>query len=183
MVMTRDNGCTAGGKDLFLWTPSTANVQTASIAFIYANERWLRDMPLDACLSWIVPNVHSDLALATIFAALPEFTWLGHLEWLCVHNWCTIPAALWRPFLDRLLGLQTLAANGFPPAGLFWALVRDLESTHGPASGEGEAGTGTGGCALLPAMQTIKILSVDCGEGNWLPQLRHSNPAGLPTNS
>ncbi|KAJ7936098.1 hypothetical protein B0H13DRAFT_1853792 [Mycena leptocephala] len=183
MVMTRDNGCTADGKDLFLWTPCAANVQTASIAFTYANERWPRDVPLDACLSWIVPNVHSDLALATIFAALPEFTWLGHLEWLCVHNWCTIPAALWRPFLDRLLGLQTLAANGFPPAGLFWALVRDLESTHGPASGEGEAGTGTGGCALLPAMQTIKILSVDCGEGNWLPQLRHSNPAGLPTNS
>jgi hypothetical protein len=124
MVMTRDNGCTADGKDLFLWTPSAANVQTASIAFTYANERWPRDVPLDACLSWIVPNVHSDLALATIFAALPEFTWLGHLEWLCVHNWCTIPAALWRPFLDRLLGLQTLAANGLPPAGLFWALVQ-----------------------------------------------------------
>jgi hypothetical protein len=183
MMITREDGCTAGGNDLFLCTPSAPNVQTASIAFTYANERWPRDVAFDAWLSWIVPNMQGDLALATIFASLPELAWLEHLEWLWVRNCCIIPAALWRPFLDRLVGLQTLAANGSPPAGLFWALVRDLESTHVPATGEGEAGTGTGGCVLLPAMQTIKILGVHCGEGNWLPQLRYSNPSELPTNS
>ncbi|KAJ6592369.1 hypothetical protein B0H19DRAFT_1010076 [Mycena capillaripes] len=184
MMIARDNGCPAGGNDLLLSRPFSANMQTASIAFTYANERWPRDVTLDACLSWIVPNAHGDLALATIFAALPEFAWLEHLEWLSVQNWCTTPAALWGPFLARLAGLQTLAANGSPPAGLFWALVRDLESTHVPvnASGDGEieAGTGSG---LLPALQTIKILSVHCDEGNWLPQLRYTNPTGLPTNS
>ncbi|KAJ7478733.1 hypothetical protein B0H11DRAFT_2028485 [Mycena galericulata] len=184
MMIDLHNGCTAGGNDLLLWTPSAANVQTASIALTYANERWPRDVALDACLSWIVPNVHGDLVLATIFAALPEFAWLEHLEWLGASNLCTIPAALWRPFLDRLAGLQTLNVNRSPPAGLFWALVRDLESKHVPASGEGETGTGSGdGCALLPVMQTIKIIGVHCSEGNWLPQLRNSNPAGLPTNS
>lgn len=115
MMIYRENGC------------------TASIAFTYAN-RWPRDMALHACLSWIVPNVHNDLAFATIFTALPEFTWLEHLEWLWVHNWCTIPAALWRPFLDRLAGLQTLVANGSPPAGLF------SRARTRPRAGKGKRG-------------------------------------------
>jgi hypothetical protein len=184
MMFDCHNGCTAGGHDLPLWMPCTANVETAAIGFTYANEHWPRDLMLDACLSWIVPNVQSDLALATIFAALPDLVWLEHLEWLWVHNWCAIAASLWRPFLGRLTGLQTLVVSGSPPAGLFWALVRDLESTQVPTTAEGEAGTtDSGGCALLPAMQTIKIINVHCGEGNWLSQIRHSNPAGLPINS
>ncbi|KAJ6542233.1 hypothetical protein DFH09DRAFT_1392937 [Mycena vulgaris] len=190
MMIDSDDGCTAGGNNHLLWTPSATNVQTLSIAFTYANDRLPRDVALDACLSWIVPNVHIELAFATIFAALPEFAWLEHLEWLSFHHCCTIPAALWRPFLARLAGLQTLAASGSPPAGLFWALVRDLESTHVPASGGGEAETetetetGSGGCALLPAMQSIKITCVNCSAGNWLPQVRQNTSAGeLPTNS
>jgi hypothetical protein len=51
------------------------------------------------------------------------------------------------------------------------------------ASVEGEAETGSGGCALLPAIQRISLTSVHCGEGNWLPQVRYSSPARYPANS
>ncbi|KAJ7260797.1 hypothetical protein C8J57DRAFT_1636967 [Mycena rebaudengoi] len=66
------------------------------------------DVAIDVCLSWIVPTLRSDLALATIFVALPEFAWLEHIEYLWLRDWCTIPAALWQLFLGRLAGLQTL---------------------------------------------------------------------------
>ncbi|KAJ7206622.1 hypothetical protein GGX14DRAFT_568178 [Mycena pura] len=185
MMIDRDNGCTAGGNDFLLSTPFAANVHctTVSMTFIYANERWPRDAALDVCLSWIVPSgVHGDPALATIFAALSEFVWLEHLERLGFYNWSGISAALWRPFLDRLAGLRTLTVNDSPPAGLFWALLRDLESMHDvSASGAEEVGTDSGGCALLPAMQTIKIIGVNCGAGSWLPHPRR--PAALPTHS
>ncbi|KAJ7231123.1 hypothetical protein C8J57DRAFT_1730289 [Mycena rebaudengoi] len=184
MMMDHGDGCNAGGNDLLMLTPFAEHSQSASISFTYANSGpWPRDVAIDVCLSWIVPSLRSDLALATIFAALPEFAWLEHIEYLWLRDWCTIPAALWRPFLGRLSGLQTLAASGSPPAGLFWALVRYLESTHVPASGEGKGGTGGGSGTLLPAMQTVRMLDLNCGAGNWLPQLQPSNPAGLPTNS
>ncbi|KAJ7239122.1 hypothetical protein C8J57DRAFT_1373065 [Mycena rebaudengoi] len=184
MMMDHGDGSSAGGNDLFLLTPSAAYSQSASISFIYANfGPWPGDVAIDVCLSWIVPTLRSDLALATIFVALPEFAWLEHIEYLWLRDWCTIPAALWQLFFGRLAGLQTLAAIGSPPAGLFWALVRHLESTSVPTSGEGEVATGGGSGTLLPAMHTIRMLNLNCGAGNWLPQLQPSNPAGLPTNS
>ncbi|KAJ7232869.1 hypothetical protein C8J57DRAFT_1382981 [Mycena rebaudengoi] len=183
MMMDHGDGCSAGGNDLLLLTPSAAYSQSASISFIYANfGPWPGDVAIDVCLSWIVPTLRSDLALATIFVALPEFAWLEHIEYLWIRDWCTIPAALWQLFLGRLAGLQTLAAIGSPPAGLFWALVRHLESTSVPMSGEGEVATGGGSGTLLPAMHTIRMLNLNCDAGNWLPQLQSSNPAGLPTN-
>ncbi|KAJ7200407.1 hypothetical protein GGX14DRAFT_330133, partial [Mycena pura] len=96
---------------------------------------------------------------------------LEHLECLMVNDWNTIPQVLWGPFLRRLKGLQTLAGNGSPPAGLFWNLVRQLESG--------------GDAPLLPSLRTIKIINVNCSAGNWLPQLlrRPANPDALPINS
>ncbi|KAJ7238213.1 hypothetical protein C8J57DRAFT_1246634 [Mycena rebaudengoi] len=87
---------------------------------------------------------------------------------------------IWKGHISGLIGYIKILR--ITPS-LFWALVHHLESTHVPASGEGEAGTGGGSGALLPAMQTIRMINLNCGAGNWLPQLQPSNPAGLLTNS
>ncbi|KAJ7616083.1 hypothetical protein FB45DRAFT_1035237 [Roridomyces roridus] len=121
---------------------------TASIAFAYNNSRYPREKTLDGLL-------------AKILGAVFELEWLEAIECLVVHNWTTSPAAQWRPLLSRLTGLQTLDVRYSPPAGLFWALVQDVqeekpheEEEHGSAE--------------------AVFTRVNLSAGSWLPYPMHA---------
>ncbi|KAJ7048301.1 hypothetical protein C8F01DRAFT_760816 [Mycena amicta] len=137
--------------------------QCISFSYTEFSTPWSMRRPAhDIVLTWHEHDrPHTFAEAGVVFSALANCDsgsghFLRKLQWICVDHWNISPPEAWAAVLRHLQQVRTLVCTGYPPAGIFWALIR--EAKHAEVSTP----------VLLPRLQEIVLRRAFLGDGGWI---------------
>nr|GAT49529.1 predicted protein [Mycena chlorophos] len=128
---------------------------------------WTSMYRYEVAISW-VSQPFNDAQLDCLMQEISELPrqLLAGIRWLVLKNCLASSESFWSDFAGRVHGVRAICVVGFPPSGLFWAMLHNFESKDSDIR-------------LFLSLKALFLNDVNLGAGGWLAPLINPSSRGI----